>query len=178
MISNIRDSPQKVFVHTNGGEQTSTNIGDIKNLGSVWYNLASIANILSLSDVRRVCRVTMDTNLESSMCIHKEDGGIMKFKEHTNGLYYYDTRDNVPDKNTVCLVQSVEETKKFFMKREVDAADLACNLYRKIGRPSQAKFEDIVSKNIIRNCPITVDDIRRARIIYGPDVASIKGKTV
>jgi hypothetical protein len=51
MISNIRNSPQEVCVIINGGEQTSTQIGDITNLGTVWYNPKSIANILSLSDV-------------------------------------------------------------------------------------------------------------------------------
>lgn len=46
-----------------------------------------------------------------------------------------------------------------------------------LGRPSQRKFEDILSKNIIANCPVTVDDAKRALIIYGEDIATLKGKT-
>jgi hypothetical protein len=55
-------------------------IGDFKNLGVVWFNTNSIANILSLSDVLKVCRVTMDSTFEPAMIVHKRDGGTMKFK--------------------------------------------------------------------------------------------------
>jgi hypothetical protein len=63
MITNIRTSPQPICVRTNGGAQTSNQIGNVKNLGDVWFNTDSIANILSLADVRKVCRVTMDTDV-------------------------------------------------------------------------------------------------------------------
>jgi hypothetical protein len=52
MISNIRPSEEPVHAYTNGGTQTSTQIGDLTNLGTVWYNPDSIANILLLSEVR------------------------------------------------------------------------------------------------------------------------------
>ncbi len=47
-----------------------------------------------------------------------------------------------------------------------------------IGRPSQQQFEFILNNNLIRNCPVTVNDAWRALIIYGPDVPAIKGKTI
>jgi Zinc knuckle len=53
MVTNIRLSPQEVCARTNGGEQVTTHIADFKNLGVVWYNPKSIANTLSLSDVRK-----------------------------------------------------------------------------------------------------------------------------
>jgi hypothetical protein len=120
----------------------------------------------------------MDTSADLAMCLHKKNGNIMRFVEHINGLYYYDTKRNGVSRNTTCLVQSVAESKKVLVKREVDAADIACDLYQKMGLPSHDKFEEIIVKNIIRNCPITIDDARRALTIYGLDVASIKGKTV
>jgi hypothetical protein len=39
-------------------------------------------------------------------------------------------------------------------------------------------FNDILDNNRIRNCPITSDDAKRALPIYGPDIATLKGKTV
>ena len=41
-------------------------------------------------------------------------------------------------------------------------------------------FVSMVHDNLIRNCPIALDDIKNAYTIYGygPDVASLKGKTV
>jgi hypothetical protein len=69
-------------------------------------------------------------------------------------------------------------TKERFHCREIEGADKAVILHRKIGRPSQAHFENILMNNLIHNRPVTVDDARRAIVIYaGPDMASLKGKT-
>ena len=57
------------------------------------------------------------------------------------------------------------------------AADLARDLYRKLGRPNEAEFQTILKGNLLRNCPVTPNDARRALIIYGPDIAVLKGKT-
>ena len=51
-------------------------------------------------------------------------------------------------------------------------------IQKRIGRPSTQDFICYVSSNQIPNCPITVQDIKTAEIIYGPDVGSLKGKTV
>jgi hypothetical protein len=50
--------------------------------------------------------------------------------------------------------------------------------YKKIGRPSEKEFNDILQNNLICNCPVTSDNAKRALKIYGPDVATLKGKTV
>ena len=63
-LTNIRRSERTLRAITNGGHQDSNMVGDFPNLGEVWYNHNSIANILSLSDVRKVCRVTMDSDDE------------------------------------------------------------------------------------------------------------------
>jgi hypothetical protein len=36
----------------------------------------------------------------------------------------------------------------------------------------------MVRGNMIQNCPITSDDVTNPRAIFGPDLASIRGKTV
>jgi Zinc knuckle len=148
MVTDIRLSPQEVCVRTNGGEQTSTHIADFKNLGVVWYNEQSIANILSFSEVRKKCRVTMDTSLEPAMFIHRADGSTMKFTEHSDGLFYYDTC--LPSANVslkkFTFVETVSQNKSVFVAREIEAADRARELYRKLGRPSQKQFEDVIKK--------------------------------
>jgi hypothetical protein len=47
-----------------------------------------------------------------------------------------------------------------------------------IGRPSEQEFRKILQHNLIRNCPVTPHDAKRALMINGPDVATLKGKTV
>jgi len=92
---NIRPSDTHVTVHTNGGTQVSRFIGDIPNFGTVWYNPASIANILSLAAVHKVCRVTMDTAIAAAFHVHKVDGSLMTFTEYHSGLqiYVYSSRN-------------------------------------------------------------------------------------
>ena len=89
MLTNLRESERTLRAITNGGHQDSNMVGDFPNLGEVWYNDKSIANILSLADVRKVCRVTMDSDDEPALLVHQLDGSVMKFKEHESGLYVY-----------------------------------------------------------------------------------------
>ena len=177
-LSNIRKSGHVLRAITNGGHQDSDTVGDFPNLGEVWYNPESIANILSLADVRKVCRVTMDSSVEPAIKVHRLDGSVMTFTEHGSGLYVYKTNDH-SSKSVAhyTMISTVADQKKFFSRREVQSADLARDLYRKLGRPSAAEFLSILRNNLIRNCPVTADDASRASIIYGPDVATIKGTT-
>ena len=73
-------------------------VDNFGNLGEVWFNCNSIANILSLADVRKVCRVTMDTSTEPALLVLRLDGTVMKFAEHSSGLYIFkgnSTNDSV-----------------------------------------------------------------------------------
>jgi hypothetical protein len=106
LLSNIRPSPRKLRVLTNGGTQTSTQMGTVTNFGDIWYNEASLADILSMAAVRKVCRITMDTSGEAAMHVHRKDGSTMTFREYQSGLYYYNashhttypkTKDNSAD---------------------------------------------------------------------------------
>jgi hypothetical protein len=47
-----------------------------------------------------------------------------------------------------------------------------------IGNPSESDFRGMVRGNMIRNCPITSDDVTNVRAIFRPDLASIRGETV
>jgi hypothetical protein len=58
----------------------------------VWHNLDFLANILSMAEVQKVCRITMDTSVKAAMDLHRQDGTtIMKFQEYQSALYYYHT---------------------------------------------------------------------------------------
>lgn len=98
------------------GFQESTLVEDFPNLGEVWFNPDFIANILSLSYVRKVCRVTMDTADESSMIVHRLDGAQMKFREHTCGLYMFSTpaHDAPAAVPTCTMLSTVRNQKKLF----------------------------------------------------------------
>lgn len=149
-------------------------IADLPNYGTVWYSPKSLANVLSLASVRQKYRVTMDTNIEPTFLVHKNDNTVLKFAEHKNGLYLHDKND---PKAEVCMVQTVKGNVESYHKKDVKKAQAARTLYILLGRPSFKKFTYILDNNYIPNCSLTGDDARRAEDIYGKDVATIKGKS-
>jgi hypothetical protein len=162
MLTNIRRSAHVLRALTNGGHQDSTMVGDFPNLGEVWYNHKSIANILSLADVRKVCRVTMDTANEPALHVHRLDGSVMTFTEHPSGLYVYKGNPTNASVAGYTMISTVARQKELFSRREVASADQARDLYHKLGRPSEAVFTEILKSNFIRNCPVTPSDAKRA----------------
>jgi hypothetical protein len=68
----------------------------------------------------------------------------MKFVEHESGLYIYKGNDTNDDVTGYILISTATAQKKLFSRREVKVADVAHNLYRKIGRPSEAEYKDIL----------------------------------
>jgi hypothetical protein len=47
-----------------------------------------------------------------------------------------------------------------------------------LGNPSEKDYQGLVSGNLINNCPISSFNVSNARAIFGPDLASVRGKTV
>ena len=84
LLTDIRDVDEPLYLETNGGGQQITHqVGTVAGFGDVWYNPDSIANILSLAQVRRVRRVTMDTDVLPAFHVHRADGsGTTTFAEH------------------------------------------------------------------------------------------------
>ena len=181
-LTNIRKCEDRkgVRVHSNRGFQDSTLVGTLKNFGPVWFNPNSLANILSLSEVPKQCRVTMDSHAENTLIIHKRDGSMMKFKNYKNGLYYYDatTNNSKPSVTSYSFLSTVRDNKTNFTRREIEEAERARVLMWNIGRLSQSDFEHTLGHSLIRNCPVTLADAKRALFIWGPDLGSIKGKMV
>ena len=160
-INNIRKSPRALTALTNGGKQVSEEVGDTIFFRQVWYNPASMANILSLADVCKYARVTMDSQVKRSMFVHREDGYVMEFREFRSGLYYFDVAEHggsggggysntVTSKNSsnnsynyfpyLSLVQTVAANEDRYTRREVRDAERARSLRMKLGPPSERDF--------------------------------------
>ena len=73
---------------------------------------------------------------------------------------------------------TVAKNKLIFTRMEIEATNKARELYELIGRPGYQRFERIVGNNEMKNCPVNVSDVKRMNIIYGPDVATLKGRMV
>ena len=170
-------------IHCNAGIASTKLIGELRGYGTVWYNPTGIANILSLAKAKeRGYRVTFDTEEGNAFHLTKHDGTVRVFKQSPKGLYYIDTKEEQDHEDTghydVNLVNTVEDNRIKYSKRDYSRAVLARKVQKIIGRPSTKTFLGIVDKNLFQNCPVKREDIIAAERIFGPEVGSLMGKTV
>ena len=75
-------------------------------------------------------------------------------------------------------MSTVAKNMEVFTKKEVKDANDARRGLELVGYPSERDFTDMVRSNMIHNCDITTNDIKNAQVIFGPDVLSLKCKSV
>ena len=170
----VWETNTSMTVSGNGGDLTTTKKAYIKNYGEVWFDERAITNILSLKNVKKQFRVTLDTEDDAggALVVHKPDGTKLLFVMHDNGLHYHHTKNR-----QMTLVNTVKKNAEGYSKRQVEAAKRAREFQSTVGHPSTADLKNIIKANLIANCPVSPDDVERAEKIFGPSVPILKGKT-
>jgi hypothetical protein len=178
-LENIREVTDTLTLYTNGGILMCNTKGDLKGYGTVWCHPDAIANILGLSNVLDTGKyqVTFDV-MKGFRMVNTKTGATTLFQRDASGLYTAPLGPE-PQKHTaeVNLLSTVEQNKQLYTKRQVARADTARKLYRVIGFPSIRDFKHLIQTNQIKNCPVTVDDIKIYEAIYGADEYAMKGKS-
>ena len=140
----------------------------------VWYNPHGIANILSLHNVQQHYRVTMDTAINANITVHTNtDHRPMIFRPIHNGLYVCP----IDQSHQWCFFDTVQDNKAGYTPRQQRQAADARRLQHITMYPNTRQLMDQHSI-ILRNNPITRENILAAEHIYGTNLASLKGKTV
>ena len=165
LLSNIWKNATSMTIHCNAGVTTTSMVGDLSGYGTVWYHPSGIANILSLARVKEHgFHVTYDSTANNEFKLIKPTGGTRIFKQSERGLFYFDTLDVTSnDKSNLMFVNTVEANKSSYTNQDYSRAVLARTIQKIIGRPSTRTFMNIVSKNLLPNCPITTRDIQSSR---------------
>ena len=133
--------------------------------------------------------------LKIHFLIHTEDR-VIKFERTPEGLYVMKPttkflehvaatkktkmraiQDGGPDSKVCNMVSTVSENELNFTPRQRKRALEARRLYHIIGCPTVENFKHILRQHIIKNCPVTVEDVTIAEQIYGMDIGTLKGKT-
>ena len=177
LLGNIRATKERVTALTNGGSTTYSMKGSFKGLMHVWYHPKGLANIIFMKSLASVSHVTYDSSRENAFVATFDDGDVWRFVEAPNGLFVWNTV--IPNKRNngrvinYCLVSTVADNEH----RVVDLAKLAGKLHRLLGYPAHKTFEHAIKTCQIKNCPVQVEDVKRYFKIYGPNVATLQGKT-
>ena len=177
LLTNIRKSPTSCRISCNAGVVTTDLIGDLVGYPNpVWFHPGGIANILSLHRVGQSCRIQYDNHEEcAAFRVTKPDGTVRDFKPSVSGLHYCDTRSN---REVSFAIATVDDKKSKYTVRSYQLAVLARRIQDVIGRPSTRDYVKIVEGGMLQNCPVSRADIVAAEDIFGPNLGSLKGKTV
>ena len=76
------------------------------------------------------------------------------------------------------LSNTMSNNREGFTRREYKGPREARRAMHLLGFPSERDFENMVRSNMIVNCPVTFSDVKNAKLIFGPDITSLKGKSV
>ena len=181
LLKNIRRAKKNMFIHCTAGVAKTNLVGDLPGYGTVWYHPNGIANILSLSRVKDKYRVTFDSDINNQFIVHRHDGTQRIFQQSSRGLYFLDTSltpQPINGTSDTVLVTTVADNASNFSNADYSQALLARKLQKIIGRPTTRSFIHFIENNLLPNCPVTRRDVLMAEQIFGPDVGSLKGKTV
>jgi hypothetical protein len=178
-VAGIEESTRKLELHTNGGPIVSNKTASVDKFGKVWYNKDSVANIFSFAEMRKLYRITYDSETEDAFIVHTPERQV-RFKPLKNGLYSLNPKKDTQHQTTdgrFQLVNTLEDNKKFFTPRQFERAKIARDLFHSLGCPSLVNLKGAIRMNLIRDNPVTTKDVDLAEHIFGPDVGTVKGKT-
>jgi hypothetical protein len=75
-------------------------------------------------------------------------------------------------------IDTIKTNREGFTDHDYKRAKRALKALALVGYPSPKDFKNMVSSNMIKNFPVTSTDVANANTIFGPDLTTLKGKTV
>ena len=174
LLTNIRRSSTPIRARGIKGTVIISQVGDLKYFGTVYFCPEMPANILSFDEVAENFRVTFEQD-PRRFDVYFGKGNKLCFTS-TNRLYLANLGDI--DGGAEVFPLTVSERESEFTKREVEAARMALRVHERLGFPSDIDIDRLFKSGSLINCPVTFSDVLRARAIYGPSLAALKGKTV
>jgi hypothetical protein len=137
-----------------------------------------------MNKLKKKYRITYDS-WEGYYVVHMKNEEVWLYKDE-NGLPYINLEELSEDaaamlvqtgleEAAMTFVQTVHQNYEGFTKREVLQAKEARQAMGMLGNPD---FKQMVRGNMINNCHVTSNAITNVCTIFGPDLASLRGKTV
>ena len=83
-----------------------------------------------------------------------------------------------PDEGIQQMVTTVEANHLAFTPRQFENVKRARRLHHIMGRPTPENLKALIKMNAIKDCPVQMEDVDIAVKIFGPDIGSLKGKSV
>ena len=181
----LSDDSKSIAVRTTDSKFQVNDIGrlcdDLNTLplprDGYYYYPNGVANLLSLAMLTETKRVVMDSAIDNAIYVFNNDGSYIRFAKTSVGMYCIDIGTDSND-HVVMAHQTVKGESAQFSAIDCRRAAKVRELQQVLACPSDIDLANAVEHNIIGYNRFTRRDIRIAKKIYGPDVPSLKGKTV
>jgi hypothetical protein len=157
-----------------------TKEGNFRDIGKEYYDESASVYILSFaSQIDSGADISYDRGGDRFIMTPASGNSTYYFSrkncQGSEGRFYVcDSRTMIEPIETV-LVQTVENNMRMFSKREVHQARKAREALARMGFPSVAQAIRTASSG--SNFDVTARDFEIADVIWGKDIASMKGKT-
>ena len=187
-LKNIRKAIKPAEITTGGGIIVEDTIGDVEGLvDAAYYSPQAPTTLISHAGLKDSGINVQYDNEEDLFTMELKDRTLL-FRRTPNNLYAHDPNDSrftrsIMNQSLQCMqikplkqVETVESNSKFYTPRQLARAKEARRLLQVLGFPTIEALKEAIRLNIIRDNPVTIQDCEIATSIYGPDVASLKGK--
>ena len=85
-------------IHYNSGVTTNRKRGHLKGYGLVWHDPNGIANSISLGEYSARYRITMATDIDNALYVHKSDGSVRRLERTKASIYCCNMRSKLKTK--------------------------------------------------------------------------------
>ena len=179
LLQNVRETERGLIGHSNCGSTTMTHLGDVGRIRGMWLNESGIANIVPLEDLAKIWRITYDSagGMNAGHFVIHTDQGNVPVQKNEKGMPYIDI-DGVDGEMALEFVQTVRGNMDGYTRREVEEARAAREAQAMMGHPTDRELLGLVRSNLIMNCPVSTTAVTNANVIFGPDLAGVRGRTV
>ena len=135
-----------------------------------------MTNILSFLLVMSEHDITYDGD---AFIIYRAAKGFpdMVFQPHESGLHVYDPED-ARGLASYSFMETVESNMALFTKCQIHSVNRVRKLQAGLAFPSDSDMLWALQSNMIKDCPLTAKDMRTATMVWGRNIAMLKGKTV
>ena len=155
-LHDIHDDGTSIAVWCNAGTVRLTQKGYFGSYPeAVWFNPHGIANIMSLDNVAKYFRITMDMEADKAMLLHKDDGHMIKFTPTGKGLYHHNLSKE--DSGLWTFIMTVADRADKYTHRAIQHAHAARRFQIIIMRPGARQLMD-VAVTYLKGCPLTKAD--------------------
>ena len=184
--SDQRDAKGHLNLTTNAGTLTCNKWVDLPMMPKVqecWFSEKAVTNVLSFHEIAKIYKTSYDgekdeftvkVNEKTSIVFMPKRGGLYIWKPTVKDHSFLEANIKCDD---LCFVETVMENKTFYTEQQVRRAKKAKEFYLAMGSATVKDLLALMRMNLVKDCEITLDDVKLMEKIFGPDVSGIKGKT-